>query len=61
MFELRVIVYLNDSNKLENIRAFERIVCVSSSTRVDYNGIVDALQFLYGASVIVVFEVHPCP
>lgn len=59
MFTLVVKIFA-DGVPTENRKTlFERIVSVSNSVSVDYDGIRKTLQFLYGTKTIIVFELRP--
>lgn len=57
MSQLQVQVFMNESAMRSNKRLFERIVTIDDSVVIDYNRVISVLRFLFGAQVIINFNI----
>ena len=54
---IRVCVFMNESAKNSNVRAFENIVAWNDDIKFPYSHFIDVMKVCFGSKSIVTFEV----
>ena len=57
MSSLQIQVFMNESALATGKRIFERVITVDDSIAIDYTQIIKVLRFMFGAQVIINFNI----